>query len=364
MNNNKHRVIIGTSAPSNSLEQKNDELILHIKNIIAEHTLKDEEWIKAISSQYFLVGIAQILGYTKQDDYKQVLCESLSSFKLCYDSGYNIDKKNILIIPDENKKLLECMQKEDEKDDYYKGRLKASAIDKPDLLYQNYHYGLMVKICSAENTNNLCAIQKISMDKLFNKDVLDDYGGWYHYRLSWITARILISLKDVNYKRYKKNSEEIEIIIKKALESLIERIYDKKYWRSGAGDWVSKWESTALCLEALMLHDYIEKYESNINNIIKYLVDDNCLKEWLNKPSFNNETQTNDTLASIVLASTLYRIINKYYKAQYSEIIGKIITFFEQCISILLDDKSKRKNFRQYCTIPEILYYILIAIKD
>jgi len=366
----EHRNILGVSAHTtknnvrgNFSKQKNEELLLHIKSIIAEHTLKDKEWIKAISSQYFLIGIAKVLDYCDQDDYKQVLEASLSSFKLRYDGGYRIDEKNILIIPEENKKLIKCMQKEDSEDDYYKGRLGADLIDRPDVLYQNYHYGLMIKICSAEDTDNLRAIQKISMDELFKREVLDEYGGWYHYRLSWITARILISLKDVKYDSYS-NKDIIKKTIDKALDSLIERIFDNKYWRSGAGEWVSKWESTALCLEALMLHDYIKKNKTKIDDVVKYLVDANSLSEWLKEPIFDNETQTNNTLASIVLASNLYIIIKKYYKNQYANIIEKITIFFEQCISILLKDKSKRNNFRQHCTIPEILYYISVAIKS
>jgi hypothetical protein len=349
---------------SNSSKYKTDNLLLNIKSIIAEHTLKDMEWIKAISSQYFLIGIAKLLDYRNQDDYKQVLEASLSSFKLRYDGGYRIDEGNILIIPEENEKLIGCMKKEDEEDSFYKnGRLNANLIDKPEVLYQNYHYGLMIKICSAEDTDNLRAIQKISMDELFKKSVLDEYGGWYHYRLCWITARILISLKDVNYESYT-NKEEIKKTISKALDSLIERIYEDKYWRSGAGEWVSKWESTALCLEALMLHDYIKKYKQKIDSVIKYLVDDKNLSEWLQSPNFNDETKTNNTLASIVLASTLYKIIKKHYKSQYSEVQCKIIVFFEKCIEILLYDKSKRNNFRQHCTVPEILYYILAAINS
>lgn len=350
---------------SNSKNKKKNDLLLKIRSIIAEHTLKDKEWIKAISSQYFLIGIAKIFNYRNQQDYKIVLEESLSSFKLRYDGGYRIDDKNILIIPEENEKLINCMIKEDEVDDYYSsGRLNAKLINKPEVLYQNYHYGLMIKICSAENTDNLRAIQNISINELFKKEVLDEYGGWYHYRLPWITARILISLKDVNF-QMRKDADEIDKHINRALDSLIERIYENKYWRSGAGDWVSKWESTALCLEALMVHNRIKKNKIIIDKIIDYLVTEHILFEWLKKdPNFDDEESTNNTLASIVLSSIMYRIINKYHKKQFEYLISDIMCYFEKCIDILLRDKNKRNHVRQHCTIPEILYYISIAIKN
>lgn len=367
------RTILGIPQPidinresSNSLtiNQLKKNILINIEKIISRHTLEDKEWIKAISSQYFLVELAKVFGLTDHNDYKNVLEESLSSFKLRFDGGYRIDEKNILIIPEENQKLLQCMIREDETSNYYTktNRLAAQSIKYPEIIYRNYHYGLMIKICAAENTENLRVIQNISLQELFKQEALDEYGGWYHYRLPWITARILISLKSVDL-HLNPRKHEIQKQIDGAIESLIKRLYDDKYWKSGAGEWVSSWESTALCLEALMEYNVIKKHIVHINNVVKYLLSKECLNKWLNKEvGMDTEESANECLASVALASILYRVIKKYYKKTHQQYVQFFIDYFNFVIKLLLKNDQPAK--RQYCTIPQILYYISIALKS
>lgn len=354
----------GRRGTRKKLDGQKGTLMSKIKKILALHTLADENWVKAVSAQYFLIGIAELLKFnTEQNqDYALVLDESFSSIKLNYKGGFKIDEKNILIIPDENDKLLACMQDEDTNDGYYlKTRLRAELIQNPELIYKNYHYGLMLKISGACNTPIFNTVQSLTLDELFRSSSLDPYGGWYHYRLPWITARILISLKNVNYSN-RIDYYRIDKIINEALKSLIDRVCPDYYWRSGAGDWVSKWESTGLCLEALYVYEEIDNNKDIIDEIIGYLLSESTKQLWLNTPDFSTEQSTNETLASIILASVTYRLTHKYYKKIFNEIKSETEIYFLKCLEII---ENRGENIvRQYCTIPEILYYIAITMKE
>jgi len=352
----------GGKKGKDNLKGKNGVLYKKIRKILSLHTLADESWIKAVSAQYFLIGIADIFGFTaeKNLDYATVLEESFSSIKLSYKGGFKIEEKNILIIPDENVKLLKCMQEEDKRDGYYvKTRLRASLVNNPELIYKNYQYGLMVRISSACNNHVFNAVQAVALDELFRREAIDPYGGWYHYRLPWITARILISLKSANFQD-RNDKEYIEKIIVEALKSLVDRIDSKGYWRSGAGEWVSKWESTGLCLEALYVYDQIDEYKDVVDGVVNYVLSEDARKKWLGKPDFSDEQNTNETLASVILASVIYRVIYKY-NLPYSDVGKDIENFFLECLEIV--ESGENNVVRQYCTIPEILYYIAIAMK-
>lgn len=339
------------------------QILSKLKKILALHTLSDEKWIKAVSSQYFLIGLAELFKFKadKNSDYATLLDESFSSIKLSYKGGFKIDEKNILIIPDENTKIINCMREEDEHDNYYsRTRLRASLIKYPELIYKNYHYGLMLKISSACNNTIFNAVQSVTLDELFKNSSLDPYGGWYHYRLPWITARILISLKNINIS-IREDHEYIEKTISEALKSLIDRIDSEYYWRSGAGNWVSKWESTALCLEALYVYNQIDANKNLIDNTLAYILSDSSKNVWLSHPNFDTEQNTNETLASIILSSVLYRLTKKYYKKEFNAIHTCLEEHFYHCLDII--ERGDESIVRQYCTIPEILYYTAIAIK-
>lgn len=345
-----------------SILKKKDTIIELVKKILALHTLYDLNWVKAISSQYFLVGLAKIFQYSPETnpDYKMLLEESFSSIKLCYHGGFKIDSNNILIIPDENKKLINCMLEEDKCDNYYHGtRLLASKIVKPDNIYKNYHNGLMVKISTAGTGSSFTAIQTVSLDELFKTEMLDSYGGWYHYRLPWITARILIGLRYVDFS---KRSDRVNIckVIKQSINSLVDRINDN-HWRSGAGSWVSMWESTALCLEALFEYNAIHSNKVVVNGVINYVLEEDIFDKWFLPPDFSTEEDTNNTLATVVLSSVLFRVINKHFKRSWIKQQNLIIDYFELCLKKI--ETIKSVVLRQYCTIPQILYYITIAMK-
>ena len=344
-------------------QKKRAAIVNKIKRVVAKYGLDDEEWSEAISSQYFLLCLAKQLAWTKSD-YGRLLNKCLSSFNITYTDGYVLDSKKILITPDETNRIIACMQDEDNIDDYYthSAKMKAENIN-AEQMYFNFHYGLLIRIVSSENTEVFQAIKHLCLDRLTDASALDDSDGWYPYRVPWITARILISLKNIDYSSYSKHNE-VEEIIKSSLTSLYQRIDEKAaFWRSGVGKWVSKWESTALCLEALLEWDSIKDHNEEIGRIIDYVCSDENSATWLNNSvSFRDEESANDTLSATILASVIYRVTKQYFPDKHEEISTDILRFFSDVITLI--DTQKVKSVRQYCTIPQILHYVMAAIDE
>lgn len=348
---------------SSQKSKKYINIIKNIKRIVAKHGLDDDEWAQAISSQYFLLCLAKQLNWSKKD-YANLLNKCLSSFSVTYTGDYVIDNEKLLVTPDETNKIVACMQEEDKTDDYYthSAKMQAKKID-AEQMYMNFHYGLLVRIVSSEDTNVLCAIKHKCLERLMDDDAIDTSDGWYPYRVPWITARILISLKAIDYKTYSE-AQKIESIIESAITSLYQRIDEKgAYWRSGVGKWVSKWESTGLCLESLYVWDAIKEHEADIKRIINYVCSEESRSEWLtHQVSFATEEAANNTLSGVILASVILRITRKYFNEIYSELQDSIVNLFDNVTNII--NKQDFGKARQYCTIPQILHYILTALED
>lgn len=334
-----------------------------IKKIIARYGLDDEEWAQAISSQYFLLCLAQQLKWEKKD-YANLLNKCLSSFSVTYTGDYILDNEKLLITPNETNKIIQCMQEEDSNDDYYthSAKMQAKNIDS-EQMYLNFHYGLLIRIVSSENTEVLCAIKHKCLDRLMMECALDTSDGWYPYRVPWITARILISLKSIDYSSYS-DKKQVDNVIKSSIASLYQRIDDKApYWRSGVGKWVSKWEATGLCLEALFAWDAINDHKTEIKRILDYVCSEESKNSWLNNQvNFTTEENANNTLSSVILASVVFRISKKIFPDIYEGLCNEILSFFDNVINVI--NKQAVNKVRQYCTIPQILHYVLAAFEN
>lgn len=348
---------------SSQLTKKCSNIIKNIKRIVAKYGLDDDEWAQAISSQYFLLCLAKQLNWSKKD-YANLLNRCMSSFSVTYTGDYVIDSEKLLVTPDETNKIVACMQEEDDTDNYYthSSKMQARKID-AQRMYMNFHYGLLVRIASSENTDFLCEIKHKCLDRLTDEDAIDTSDGWYPYRVPWITARILISLKFVDFGTYS-GAQKIENIIELAIASLYQRIDEKgAYWRSGVGKWVSKWESTGLCLESLYVWDAIKDHEADIKRIIDYVCSEENRSKWLDhQASFETEELANNTLSGVILASVILRITRKYFNDIYEDIRDSVINLFDSVTNLI--NKQDYGEVRQYCTIPQILHYILTAFEE
>lgn len=364
----------------NNISFKN-HIIKKLETYLRERSLSDPQWSKAISSQYFLIETAHILELTTTNSYQELEEEFFNTSCVFRKGVVQPSPQKILVVPDENDKLIERMQQEDDSGKYYKARLRANRINtkaKKDRIFYNYYYGLMVGIinrfCNNEDRlNNYSKIRSIAISELFNSEAIDEAGGWIHFRLPWITARILISLssysKDtiqelIDIGAFSKsnitNLDEYNEFIDQCVNSLIIRLHGKSLWESGAGDWVTCWESTGLCLEALYSLDLIDKYKDEVTNIINNLLLEENTCKWLIKPSFNNERNSNQTLASVILASVIYRLFNNNIIQKNCKIKKSIVELFENISTEL--QKINEEKVQQYCTIPQIIYYIIVAL--
>ena len=349
---------------SKEIKAKCEKIIKQIRRIFSKHGVEDDEWAKAISSQYFLLCLAKDLQSSKKIYYK-LLDKCLSSFSITYQGNYVLDKDKILITPNETQRIIECMKKEDETNPAYAqtGKLSAANIDTQQM-YMNFHYGLLLRIVASENTKILQVLKHICLDRLLDDRALDTSDGWYPYRVPWLTARVLISLKNTDYSEYE-NIDRLDETIRQAVESLYRRFDESEsLWKSGVGEWVSKWESTALCLEALYLWDN-DNFSSQveIQKAIKCIFSEQCVGEWLETPpNFSSESDSNTVLSSVCLASVVYRITKMYFPDIHLEHSEKIINYFSDVLKLL--GKSEKNEVRQYCTIPQILHYIASAMQE
>lgn len=342
-------------------QKKVNGLVRKIKRIVARYGLDDEEWAQAISSQYFLLCLAKQLKWKKRD-YENLLNKCLSSFNVTYRGDYVLDDKKLLITPDETNRIMQCMQDEDDNDDYYThaAKMQARNIDSRRM-YLNFHYGLLIRIVSSEDTEVFRAIKHSCLNQLMSKNSLDTSDGWYPYRVPWITARILISLRAIDYSSYS-NEQQVEEVVQSAISSLYQRLDEKApYWRSGVGKWVTKWESTGLCLEALFVWRSVDEHKTEIRRILEYLCSEENKNEWLNiQVNFLTEEDANNTLAAVILASVILQISNEYFEDIYKNLYNDILDFFDKVIAAI--NNQAVAQVRQYCTVPQILHYVLAAI--
>lgn len=351
---------IGNSKKSS----KAKNIIGKVKKIVAKYGLDDKSWAEAISSQYFLLCLAKQLHLEKHD-YENLINKCLEPFRVTYNFDLVLDDEKILITPDETERISRCMQEEDKKDSYFlrSAKMQATNID-PQKMYQNFHFGLLIRNASAKHSEVLDKVKLLCLDKLDNEDALDTSGGWYPYRVPWITGRILISLKSIDFSEYG-NAKRLNGIIEDAIDSLYQRINeDDAYWRSGVGDWVTKWESTALCLEAVYVWGSIDNdiHHREVEKILAYTCGDDQMQEWLDcEINFSEANSANTVLSAVTLASVMYRVTEQYFPEQFDNISDRIINLFDRVITTI--NRRGVTIVQQYCTLPQILYYVVEALR-
>ena len=70
----------------------------------------------------------------------------------------------------------------------------------------------------------------------------------------------------------------------------------------------------------------------------------------------------NNILSAIILASVVFRITKKMFTNTYVELCDDILEFFDNVINAI--NKNAVSKVRQYCTIPQILHYVLAAFEN
>jgi hypothetical protein len=336
------------------------ELLQKIKKLIADRGLDDRSWTQTLPSQYFLIRLARLLKLDQNSDYLSLLDSFLKNYYMKVDNKIILSGKQGLDTAEEMIEIRKSMIEEDKKDDYYSRYNKNAAenID-IDLLHDNYHYGLMAQIAYSNefpDSLTLKLIQELAIGSLIygnGKQPTNDHGGWYPQRLPWLTARILIGLKNSGYEN-RDDKNYIEEISSKANEYLIRSIYQDQYWRSGINDWVTDWESTALCLEALDQWGKIIRFEPQIKKVLQYIFENE--QKWLLTPSFDSEVNSNKSLAAVTLLCTTIVVVNNYFHNNFDLEYGKYLKYLSNVLDQIID--SSKIPVKQYSTIHQITFYI------
>lgn len=335
------------------------DLLDKIGKLIAERGLDDETWSKTIGGQYFLINLARMLNLTANSDYFNLMDLFLKSFNIKVDNSIVLSEDKIKMTPELLAKMKKSMIEEDNKDDYY-SRYSKNAAQNIDmqLIKANYNYGLMVQMSQSKELPNsliLDLINELVVNRLIygnGKKSIEDHGGWYPQRIPWVTARILIALKNSGYEK-RQDKNYINEVALKAIDYLLRSIYQDKYWRSGVGDWVTDWETTALCLEAIDQWDGTKANETKILPILHYvLVHED---EWLKAPSFDSEKDSNATIASVTLLCNILIIINNNFKESFDIDYNKYFEYLSEVFEEIA--KSTKVMVKQHCTIPQITFY-------
>jgi len=341
--------------------QYNPEMMFQkLVSIFEVNSINTPKWISELSGQYFLFRIAEELNINLFDDdeYCSLLQKIVDGFRQNFVNGnFEIAEKRNIVNNFETKCMIDTMFNDDNEGNGYAETRHAAIYITDQTFFRNYLYGLTFYIGKNVNTPVFSKIYEVSLQGLMSKNAIDKAGGWKLYRLPWLTSRILINLKDSFTKE--------DIKIKKALRSLLnnDRFTKNGLWKSGVSVRISDYESTALCLEALSAYDEIESNIEMLKKTFDYLLVDS-LENWINQIDFIDEEKSNISLGVIMLSSVLCRIITKHKLEEYDQQVSRLKDVFVYSLNSFLKQGVFNIKTLQYNSIPTMLYYILIVLKE
>ncbi|TAN70487.1 MAG: carbon-nitrogen hydrolase family protein [Methylobacter sp.] len=349
------------------MQSTEDRIQAHCRKQIAKHGLNDEEWVKALSSMYFLVALAHDLRLTDTDEYGLLLDNFLSHFRFKHNDTIDLLDDKVLVTPEENQHIRVAMEEEDRSDPYFTAtqKTRASSVNMA-LMHRNYLYGVALGIASRHNSRLMRTIRDSTIQHLIygrNPTTTDSAGGWHPYRVPWVTARILVSLGLADLSD-RPDVTGIDEVIDSGLKSLVTRLDPEGFWRSGVGLWVSNWECTALCLEAFLISDRRKTYRPIIDAVVGHVLARR--DEWLsNDPNFLSEESANESLASALVASVVLRLGRSYTLSETLvplNIRNDLLGYLQNCLEEI--EGHHRLSPRQFCTVPQLIAYCASATKD
>ena len=107
----------------------------------------------------------------------------------------------------------------------------------------------------------------------------------------------------------------------------------------------------------------MESFLKDIERIINYVCDDEQKREWLDcHIDFSEAKSANMVLSAVTLASVVYRVTEKYFTDKFQDINESIIAFFDKVITKI--DKQGISKVQQYCTLSQILHYVVSAFEN
>lgn len=211
-------------------------LMYEFQNNLKRQTKIDPTWENTPSSMYFVISTAKMLGVV--DEYKDVIDALCSNFSL--KDGQIEIRYDILQTTNDFIKIKERMIEEDSTALFIEYEL-GKDIDLI-IIHRNWLYGLLIGLKSV--------LVECGYQELINKIELEliksqqEEGYWYPRRVPWVTARILIGLAEAGYSMK-------DECISKGVVYLLHEIRNRR-WDAHTGGWNNVFETSSLCLEALI----------------------------------------------------------------------------------------------------------------
>ena len=211
-------------------------LMYYFQSNLRQQTLKDPSWNNTPSSMYFVLSTAEILGVV--DEYEDVI-EALCHYFSVADGRVNV-KYDELKTTDDFVFIREKMEQEDLSNPPTEYE-EAQTLNL-ELIHKNWLFGLLIGL-----KNVLIDYGHKELVDAVEKELLyaqDPEGFWYPKRVPWVSARIMIGLATAGFSK----SDE-------CIQKGIEYLYNSStayHWLAHTGGWNNEYETTSLCLEALI----------------------------------------------------------------------------------------------------------------
>lgn len=302
-------------------------LMYEFQNNLKRQTIIDPTWENTPSSMYFVISTARMLGVV--DEYKDVIDALCSNFSL--ENGQINVRYDILQTTNDFVKIKEKMIKEDN-DNCPTGYELGIDIDLVEI-HKNWLYGLLIGLKGVLEDSGYQELIKNVESEIIQSQEKDGY--WYPKRVPWVTARILIGLAEAGYSIRDK-------CIYKGVNYLLQEIKDR-HWDAHTGGWNNVFETSSLCLEALIKCGL--DYEKDLpKDVTEYLLENS--QEWMSENCEIDGATTACALLKILgIQEQLLFYINELAKRNIHNIVE---------MNGQLDFNSV-----QSCKTTQIAYYVI-----
>lgn len=295
-------------------------------------TKKDPSWGNTLSSMYFVLNTASLLGIA--DEYQNVLNSFCSKFIISKKEPFISLKYDKIKTTNDFAQIRLRMIDEDSK---VKDVTYERGIDFDcNMAHKNWVLGLTVGLKKELMAAGYEELYAKAVNELFNAQ--DSDGFWYPRRVPWVTARIIIGLSQAGF-RVNNNQH-----MKKAVNYLFEELGNYSFWEAHTGGWNTIYETSSLCLEAIFKSGYECRNNHTILKVTNYLLQNK--NEWMAR---NNEIDGSATACSLLKIVGIKKDLFKY-----------ITDLCERCIfESVRRNESLDFNQLQSCNTTQIASYTI-----
>lgn len=303
------------------------KLMYEFQSNLKRQTSIDPSWGNTPSSMYFVISTAKMLGVV--DEYRDVI-EALCS-------NFSLNGEQVVVKYESLKTTFDFIKIKDRMIEEDKEIISINYESGEDidlmLIHRNWLYGLMIGLKNVLiDFGYKELIEQIEIELIKNQEV---EGGWYPKRVPWVTARILIGLTEAGYTIK-------DDVVKKGVEYLVS-VIDGEKWEAHTGGWNNVFETSSLCLEALIKCG-VDCEKGIVNKVVSYLQGNEQM--WMQE---NNEIDGATTACALLkilgIQTSLLNYINELAKRNIHNIVD-------------MTGELDYDNM-QSCKITQIAYYVI-----